>query len=285
MGYGDEVMATGQARGLSLRGKRAAFGDGQRIIWGPWSSTVFQNNPNIARPGSEKDSDLVWIPNYKGSRPYNHPGGRGWIWHMNFRPSIGEFFFSPHEDHLTYHLPPGSVVIEPNVPKKPVAPNKQWPVERYQAVADILLEAGWSVFQLVSSHSRVRLPRVKHLPTETYRRAVSTLRSAALYIGPEGGMHHAAAAVGTAAVVIFGGFIPTTVTGYAGHVNLGGKPEDACGSTSVCEHCRKALLSISVDEVIQAAQVARPAVHAGGYIYGTTQAQTESRQGQQAVAS
>lgn len=259
MGYGDEVMASGMARGLALRGKRAAFGDGRRIIWGPWSSAVFQNNPNIASPGSEGSPDLVWIPHYKGNRLYNHPGGKGWVWHMDFRPTPGEFFFTPEEDRRTYHLPPGSVVIEPNVPRKPVAPNKQWPVDRYQSVADILLHQGWSVFQLVSSHGHARLRGVRQLPTETYRRAVSTLRSATLYIGPEGGLHHAAAAVGVAAVVIFGGFIPTTVTGYTGHMNLGGSPEDACGATGACVHCREALLSISVEDVIRAAQHARPA--------------------------
>jgi hypothetical protein len=36
MGYGDELMATGMARGAAARGKRVAFGDGQRIICGPY---------------------------------------------------------------------------------------------------------------------------------------------------------------------------------------------------------------------------------------------------------
>jgi hypothetical protein len=51
---------------------------------------------------------------------------------------------------------------------------------------------------------------------------------AALLISPEGGLHHAAAALGVRAVVIFGGFISPATTGYELHTNLftGGQ---ACG--------------------------------------------------------
>jgi hypothetical protein len=64
-------------------------------------------------------------------------------------------------------------------------------------------------------------------------------------------MHHGAAAVGTPAVVIFGGFIPPAVVGYDMHVNLTGGAE-ACGSLNKCLHCRAAMEKISVEEVYQA---------------------------------
>jgi hypothetical protein len=61
-------------------------------------------------------------------------------------------------------------------------------------------------------------------------------------------MHHAAAAVGIDAVVIMGGFIPPSVVGYDGHINLTGGSE-ACGTIGTCEHCRQAMAKISVNEV------------------------------------
>jgi hypothetical protein len=73
---------------------------------------------------------------------------------------------------------------------------------------------------------------------------------AALYIGGEGGLHHGAAAVGVGGVVLFGGFIPPEVTGYATHANLTGGAE-ACGSLDPCRHCAAAMQAIGVDEVLE----------------------------------
>jgi len=53
-------------------------------------------------------------------------------------------------------------------------------------------------------------------------------------------------------VVLFGGFIPPSVTGYAAHANLTGGAE-ACGSLKPCPHCRKAMEAISVEEVVEEA--------------------------------
>jgi FkbM family methyltransferase len=50
--------------------------------------------------------------------------------------------------------------------------------------------------------------------------AAGVLSGASLLISPEGGLHHAAAALGVRAVVIFGGFISPATTGYALHTNL-----------------------------------------------------------------
>lgn len=93
---------------------------------------------------------------------------------------------------------------------------------------------------------------VSHIRTATFRQACGALSGAKLYIGPEGGLHHAAAALGIPAVVIFGGFIHPRTTGYDLHTNLfvGDEP---CGSTNYCVHCVDAMASISVDEVFSAA--------------------------------
>jgi hypothetical protein len=66
-------------------------------------------------------------------------------------------------------------------------------------------------------------------------------------------LHHAAAALGVPAVVIFGGFISPAVTGYAAHANIFTGDDLGCGNINPCPHCRAAMERISVDQVYGAA--------------------------------
>lgn len=251
IGYGDDIMASGMAKGLN--GKRAAFGDGKRIIWGPWSEEIFRHNPHIARPGQEHRHDLAWIKYYKGHRNYNHMNAdrTRWIWNYDFKPTPGRIFFSPDELEFGASIGHGFVLIEPNVPwKKSVAVNKDWGLAKYQAVATRLLAYGYDVVQM---SGRDRLKSVRSVDTPTMRHALAVLSRARFAVLPEGGLHHGAAALNVPAVVLFGGFIPPQVTGYAIHTNLTGGAE-ACGSLQRCGHCREALDNISVDEVYAAIQ-------------------------------
>lgn len=253
MGIGDNIMATGMARGAAARGKRIAFGDGLAIKWDQNSSEVFKNNPNIAPPGAERSPHIEWVRFYKGHRIYNDHdrANHRWIWNMEFRPTPGEFFFDDVENNAGRAQPRGFVLIEPNVPAwKTCAPNKQWPVAWYREIAERLTRDGLRVLQF--SFGGMSIVPAAQVKTRLFRHAVAILRQAALYIGPEGGMHHGAAAVGVRAVVIFGGFIPPQVTGYDLHTNLAGADE-FCGSLRPCEHCRRAMERISVEEVYAAA--------------------------------
>lgn len=254
MGYGDNLMATGLARGAKARGKRIAFGDGSSIIWDQHSAAIFQGNPNIAAPGSEGSSDLEWIPFYKGNRIYNkhdHLRDR-WLWNYSFRPTPGEVFFTEKELNFAKLYGKGFVVIEPLVPDfKGCAPNKSWPLNRYVNVVQMLRARGYKVVQF--SYRNKAISGAEGIFTPTFRHALAVLRNARLYIGPEGGLHHGAAAVGIPAVVIFGGFIPPQVTGYDFHRNLTGGAR-ACGSLSKCEHCKQALENIRSKEVYRAAK-------------------------------
>jgi hypothetical protein len=254
VGYGDEIMATGMARGAHARGKRIAFGDGKRIIFSPWSEQIFRGNPNIAFPGAEGARDIEWIAHHKGHRLYNSVGAGRWIWNMEFRPIPGELFFSAEELRFAEQVGSGFVVIEPYVPRhKTVAKNKDWGALRYQAVSQELAAAGQRVIQFNYDATRGRLAGAQALRTPTFRHALAVLARAALYIGPEGGLHHGAAAVGIPAVVLFGGFIPPEVTGYPSHANLTGGAV-ACGKLTACSHCKQAMAAISVNKVVTAAQ-------------------------------
>jgi len=253
MGFGDNLMASGMARGASLRGKKIAFGDGRRILWDQHSKHIFQNNPNIATPGDEQRHDLEWIHHYKGLRLYNKQVGGKFVWNYDFVPKPGQIYFTENEESHGRRNGRGFVVIEPNLPRwKVTSYNKDWGIAKYQAVATWLKQQGIRVTQFVYGHEPV-LRDVSPLETKSFRDAVAVLGSAWLYVGPEGGLHHGAAAMGTPGVVLFGGFIPPSVTGYKFHTNLSGTDEP-CGNLNKCEHCRAAMAAISVDQVTEAAR-------------------------------
>ena len=245
-------MATGMAKGAKARGKRIAFGDGTTIKWDHYSEQIFRGNPNIARPGDEGASDLEWLPFYRGNRIYNTQAGDKWKWNYEFKAIPGELFFSHEEDKFAQHFGEGYIVVEPNVPDKTVAPNKQWSTHRYDKVTKQLVKNGYSVVQFYSVGTKHLIPGAIKIKTPTFRHAARLLKNARLYIGPEGGLHHAASAVGLQAVVLFGGFIPPAVTGYDFHTNLTGGA-DACGSLHPCNHCAEAMAAISVPDVMSAA--------------------------------
>jgi ADP-heptose:LPS heptosyltransferase len=250
MGLGDEIMATGLARGLRARGLRAAFGDGHRIIWSPEAHLIFRDNPNIARPGDENSPDLRWIHHYKGCRLYHLASKIGrWQFNPKFKAEPGEIFFSEKEKEFAASVGGGFVIIEPNV--KSVATNKQWPKDRYAEIASRLRQDGHDV-RSFDYGGRVKsdYPQIK---TPDFRHALAVLKNARLYIGPEGGLHHGAAAVSTPAVVIFGGFISPKTTGYDAHTNIfvGG---EACGMMKPCDHCREAMASITTERVYDEAR-------------------------------
>lgn len=264
MGYGDEIIGTGVARAARLALPRPAnwkvgFGDGRKILWGPWCEEMFAGNPYIARPGAEHTVSH-WVPHYKGSRLYNKqsPDRTKWLWNYNFKVTPGEFFFNDAENAIrrtTEQTLGEFVVIEPNLPwQKSVWPNKDWGEEKYWLLAKRLHMAGTRVVQFIHKNTKRRLPDVTTLEFGKFRDSIAALSAAKLYIGPEGGMHHAAAAVGVGAVVLMGGFIPPSVVGYDTHTNLTGGAE-ACGSIHPCAHCAKAMERISVDEVFSRAAV------------------------------
>jgi len=89
------------------------------------------------------------------------------------------------------------------------------------------------------------------IPTEDFRLACAVLARARAYVGHEGGLHHAAAALGIPGVVIFGGFTPVELTGYAIHHNLGVSLAAACGMRMPCAHCAAAMADITPERVLR----------------------------------
>lgn len=254
MGIGDQLIAAGLAKGAAARGKKIAFGNKVQLIWDHHSEQVFRGNPNIAFPGQERGPDVQWIYYYKGRRGYNKQGAGHWKWNLDWKCTPGEIFLNDAETTAGDRQGKGFIVMEPSVPNwKPSSPNKDWGRSKYQEVANHLIADGHQIIQFTHPKGGPPLRGVKPVPTQNFRDAMAVMRNSSLYIGPEGGLHHGAAAVGIPAVVLFGGFIPPAVTGYDTHTNLVGS-ERFCGSFSACRHCFDAMASISVDTVYKAAK-------------------------------
>lgn len=234
MGIGDWILATGDVKALP---HRAVFGNGIKPHW----SEVFEGNPKIAKhPGK----GVEWFPNYPGCRPYSVGADKErFFWNENYRAPYGELFLSEGErDWAKQRISGDYIVVEPDVkddnPKLYLGRNKAW--DKWPE----LLKSDFPWVQLGK-----REPQTRQVRTETFRQAMAILAGAKLYVGTDGALHHAAAALGIPAIVLWGGLMSPKILGYPTHINIwnGAKP---CGTyASLCPHCREAMESISVDQV------------------------------------
>lgn len=244
MGMGDEIMATARARALhERRGIRVRIlGARRERRW----HAIWEHNPRLVRP--EERGNFQFLVDGPGVRSYiAEKKPDRWVW-RDVHPEPGEIYLAPHEAELAV---PGIVVIEPNL-KPSASINKRW--SRWQKVVDKAPDLPW-----VQMGTGPILRGVRHIPTPTFRDACGVMSKAALYVGHEGGLHHAAAALGVRAVVVFGGYISPAQTGYAMHRNLF-TAMNPCGSRTPCGHCRLAMDLITPDVVIEAihAELSRP---------------------------
>ena len=253
MGWGDEIMATAEARTLQLAdARKVAIRDRNGSArWSP----IWDLNPRLATPYDVRAGVTVqWLDNWPGNRPYLDYSipSRTQFFFTGYRVAPGEIYLS--QDELAWgarRLVPGSIVIEPNL--KHNAPiNKDWGFHNWVSLVR-LLARDYPIVQIGTDDRMIE--NVRFIETYSVRSAAAIVAAARAVIVPEGGLHHAAAALGVPAVVIFGGYISPKTTGYASHTNLftGGA---ACGMRIRCEHCRKAMDAITPEQVAEALRTA-----------------------------
>jgi ADP-heptose:LPS heptosyltransferase len=235
MGAGDWIMATSQVKAINAATRRKVLvvGRGGQIQW----SEIFENNPRILR---RYEGGCVRLTNGSGLRPYiESKTPTHWVW-KRWPIAPGEIFLSVEEKAFAApHR--GRILVEPHT--KVEGSNKAWFFDRWQALVD----QGGEFVQVGPAGTRV-LRGVHFVETTSFRRACAVLAVSRAFVGCEGGLHHAAAALGVPAVVLFSEFISPEITGYAGHRNLRHAGE-ACGSRLPCEGCRASMEAITVDEV------------------------------------
>jgi ADP-heptose:LPS heptosyltransferase len=168
-------------------------------------------------------------------------------WVRNFKATPGELYLS-EEEKKKWKGYSDFVYIEPNI-KGWLGPNKDWGFDRWQAVVKAL------PIKWVQGPGR-KLDGVEQVSTSSFRDACALLDSALLFVGTDGGLHHAAAALAKKAVVVWGGFTHPRNLGYETHVNLHSGTEP-CGNLKPCEHCRKAMSKITVEMVVGAIESCR----------------------------
>lgn len=237
MGYGDDLIVSSIVKkAYAKHNKKICVGDGQKVIW----EEVFEHNPKMSK---EPYPGCIWVPNIMGKRPYidytrSKPGKIAFNYDYKVEP--GEIFFHPSE---LRHDQKDFIYIEPNV-KGTFSGNKDWGFEKWQQVVKAL------PYKFIQGRGR-RLDAVEQVETRSFRDACALLANAKLFVGTDGGLHHAAAALGLPGVVVWGGLAPPSVLGYDAHTNLH-MGAAACGLNGACEHCRKALAGITVEMVVSA---------------------------------
>ena len=271
MGFGDDLMGTGLARAL-----REQYPDALMVFGNPekyhdpatnkltvhWSE-VFFNNPLIVHP-EQPTKTLICIPDYPGHRIYidyenseqeNDGGQMKWTkfkWNEEFKAPKGELYFDLNEksaaSEIALRLPWPYFVIEPHVADKPWVNKKGWAFERWQAVVDALPDV-----HFIQCSGEPVLDKVHHVQTQTFRQACGVVACAGGFVGTDGGLHHAAAALDVPAVVLWGHYSSPEIFGYDAHINIRRSTGIGCGTTwHECGECQKSMHDIKVDEVVEA---------------------------------
>ena len=282
MGYGDEIMATAEAKEAKEKFPKAniLIGNGRKI----YPSIIFLNNPNIQHNTSlDEKKDCIWIKNYINHRPYidyAKSNSERMVWNDKFSAKPGEIFFTDleksnghdamkqatkiWENNFSKKLK-FTVVIEPNVKGVGYAKmigsstrgntnlNRDWGFNKWQIVVNALKDK--IVFIQPFKGDVRKLSNVIHIECN-FRMALSILNKSHLFLGTHSGFTHGAAALGKDAINIFGGWISPSIVGYKFHTNfyvdLPGSP---CGSKIICNHCRNCMNQIKTDDIISALEL------------------------------
>jgi ADP-heptose:LPS heptosyltransferase len=239
MGLGDWIMATAQAKRMNeATGRQVVFTNHNGRVF--WSPDIFANNPRITKDAQDGDA----IVNFPGNRPYiDSKSEQRWTWkHWDIEP--GELYLTDLEREAASWVG-GMVMIEPHT--KTPGGNKSWPFDRWQKVVDAM--PGVEFVQVYRPGGKI-LRGVTAVQT-TFREAAAIMSHCRAFVGTEGALHHAAAALGVPAVVLWSEFISPDFTGYPTQMNIrhAGK---ACGSRMPCHGCRTSMDAITVCEVVSA---------------------------------
>lgn len=238
MGMGDWLMATGEVKKLYANNpiQVLVVGQAHKPMW----NEVFLHNNKIARSPAHRHQTLLNGPN---ARPYiKAKTDTRWHW-KPYGPEPGELFFTATE--VAFAAPyKGKVLIEPSV-KKSTHANKAWIEGRWQELVDATEDID---YVQCGPAGTVELRRVMLQRTDSFRLACAVLSVCRAFVGAEGGLMHAAAALNVPAVVLWSEFIDPSITGYANHRNIR-HAGASCGMRVYCSGCRRSMLSISVAEV------------------------------------
>ena len=255
MGYGDEILAAGQAeRWLAEMGEPSYIVD-QRCK--PRRHPIWDGNPAVIQADAifgQGPKTPHMITNAPGARPYivyPFTEDTGWTFNRSFRAAdhIAKIYLTDEELNFGRYIPKPFVLIEPFSKHS----NLRWPFDHWcQLVRD-----NPDIRFIQHTHrdtGALHVPGAMYTPHLTFRQACGVLANAAVYVRGESGMCHAAAALGVPTVTIWGGCMDWEVLGgYPRQVGVGiSKPP--CGRYMPCAHCRDTMAAITPEMVGTALQ-------------------------------
>jgi hypothetical protein len=249
MGYGDEILAAGQAqRYFDAYHEPVTLTDlHNRPRWHP----IWDGNPAIVRP-ADVTADTPRICSAQNARPYiiyPFTAESGWTFDRRFRARdhIARIYLTEDERRLGASARKtfgDYVLVEPWSKHD----NLRWPREHWQAFVD--QNSHIRFVQHTHAGTDYVLSNVIPIETRTFREACGLLVHAHAYVRGESGMLHAAAALGVPAVAIWGNCMDWDVLGaYPTHIGVGVSPQLPCGSYLPCRHCARTMAAIEPFDV------------------------------------
>jgi hypothetical protein len=242
VGFGDILMSIGEAKRLHQKT------GGQKVLIAgrdgrPVKSDLLNGIPYLvtSQPGASRGP----FQRLAGGRPYIvGKTNERWTW-RKYRPLPGEIVFTQSELEFAQRYR-GRVMIEPRT--KPIGhDNKAWLAPRWRELAQALDAEGIPTIQCAPD-GVVPVTDTSAL-TPSFRYACAVLSVSKAFIGTEGGLMHAAAAVGVPGVILWSHFIAPEVTGYSMHRNIR-HAEGWCGMRTKCPQCAESMARITTTEVV-----------------------------------
>ncbi|MDC0058096.1 hypothetical protein OAJ21_02735 [Pelagibacteraceae bacterium] len=275
MGLGDDLMVTSFVEKEKKKhpDKQIVIGNlKEKIIY---DSLIYLNNPNLTPIDKvDRNKPIHFINYHNRNRPYidyQNSNNNNWKWNMRFSPIPGKLYLSDDEKikavtilndakdswkknnssefKAIIFFESTSTKIDDDFYYNKMK-NKDWGDSNWK---ELILKLKNDYLIVQSKHKKSkRYDGVYYSPINfDFRVACAIINESNLFLGPEGGFGHAAAALGKKAVIYFGGWIHPKVTGYNFHENIYfDHPNSPCGSVgSICDHCEEARKSITVNDV------------------------------------
>ena len=276
MGFGDDLMITAHASEIKKKFPERQIVIGSVAKKQAYHSIIYENNPNISDCTKlDLNKPIHVIDYHPGNRPYidyKNSTKTKYFWNKEFKPTPGQLYFSKKEiseakdvikqaisfwkkNHKKIYkkiifLETSSTKINDkqfSIKHK----NKDWGIKNW---LDLVNKIKDEYLIILSVHEKTKsIDGVFSPENVDFRKACSILNKCDIYIGPEGGFGHVAAALNKKAIIYFGGWITPDVIGYNFHENIYyDNSQSPCGEYLYeCPHCNDARDIIKPDLFIE----------------------------------
>jgi ADP-heptose:LPS heptosyltransferase len=264
MGIGDDLMWLAQAQQQFARTGRPVRPThrGSTYAWGRrlWLREAYENQPCIDPVAGD---NLEEKPN--GRRPYQYDS--------RYKPLPAQIHLTPQEiDWAREHMPKTPyVIINPDAKQGGIHhQNKHWHDPYWQELALQLAQLGIVTVRLQPPTRHNTYYPALNTVTDSIRKVMACIRTAAWVITTDGAAHHIAAAWGTPCTVIWGTCTSPHAThtrgalGYEGQKNLiAAHAQTPCYTQhQECAHCTQLKAHITPQQVIETLDIAKIKAHA-----------------------